>query len=116
MKNAKVKRIARIVVRIILGILIILAGAGKFFVEDIWVQKFQEWGYPKGFHYLTGILEILAGILIFIPRFWLRGTYFLLAIMVAAFGTHVVHGEFSELLSPGIYLVLIGTLLALRKN
>ena len=116
MNRSKVKRITRLVLRIILGVLLLLAASGKFTMSEIWIQRFNEWGYPKGFHIVTGILEAAAAILIFIPKYWLKGVYLTLAIMIAAALTHLLNGEADQLLGPGIYMILIGILILLRKD
>ena len=116
MDVSKVKHIAHLVVRIIMGLLLLLAGTGKFQMAEIWIKKFAEWGYPSGFHLVTGLLEIIAAILLFIPKIWKYGLYLALIIMVFAAGTHLFNDEAKEVMSPGIYMVLGGIIWLLRKR
>jgi putative oxidoreductase len=43
----------------------VLAGADKF--TPAWVKLFQEIGAGQWFRYFTGVVEILGGVLVFIP-------------------------------------------------
>jgi putative oxidoreductase len=44
----------------------VFAGADKF--SDSWVKLFHEIGIGEWFRYFTGVVEILGGVLVLIPR------------------------------------------------
>lgn len=104
------------IVRIILGGFLLIAGQAKFTMSAIWGKKFSDWGYPDGFLYMIGALEIIAAIMIFIPRFTKWGAYLTGVIMIGASITHLVNGEAREVLSPGIYLIFVAALLLLLRT
>ena len=71
-----------------------------------WAQRFLRWGYPTGSHYVIGILEIVAGIAIVIPRWRKMAAATLMIIMAGALCTHVLHGEWARVIPP----VFLGSL------
>jgi UPF0716 family protein affecting phage T7 exclusion len=79
-------------------------------------QDYARWGYPSGFHILTGGLELAAAVLIVFPSTRLIGSLLGAAIMVAAVATLVWHGSFSRAIVPVVALVFVATnaLLAYR--
>jgi uncharacterized membrane protein YphA (DoxX/SURF4 family) len=48
-----------------IALFFVSAGADKF--TSGWVQLFQEIGFGQWFRYFTGVVEILGGVLVFIP-------------------------------------------------
>ncbi len=116
MKSSTIKTIGTWVVRVILGGFLLIAGQAKFTMSAIWGPKFTDWGYPDGFLYVVGALEIIAAIMIFIPKWSKWGAYLTGVIMIGAAITHLVNGEAREVLSPGIYMVLIAILLLLLRK
>ena len=52
---------------IALGVVMIGAGAVNFIGPRSIRASFARWGYPPGFHRVTGGLEITAGLLLLIP-------------------------------------------------
>jgi putative oxidoreductase len=65
-----------------------------------WGERFGQWGYPANAHYVVGMLEVLGGLGVLMPR-WRRAASLTLAVlMVGALGTHVVDAEFSRVIPP----------------
>jgi len=65
-----------------------------------WSERFEQWGYPANAQYVVGILEIVGGLGVLIPR-WRRAASLTLAVlMLGALSTHVVNGEFSRIVPP----------------
>ena len=89
--------------------------AAPFMIED-----FRKWGYPGGFNYVTGALELPALILLLLHRYRIFGVLLALSVLSGAFITLIVHGEFQHALAPAIALILALTLalrlLRHRKN
>jgi membrane protein HdeD len=52
---------------IALGVVMIGAGAVNFVGPKSVRDSFVRWGYPAGFHRVTGGLEAIAGLLLLIP-------------------------------------------------
>jgi uncharacterized membrane protein YphA (DoxX/SURF4 family) len=77
-----------------------------------WAERFEDWGYPANAHYVVGILEILAGLGVLIPR-WRRASSLTLGVLMAgALYTHVVNAEFPRVIPP---IVLGGLALLMPK-
>ncbi len=65
-----------------------------------WSERFGHWGYPAHTAYVVGVLEILGGVGVLIPR-WRRAASLILGVlMTGALGTHLVHAEFPRVIPP----------------
>jgi putative oxidoreductase len=97
---------------IVLALVFVLVGASKVAGASgiRWNDRFTQWGYPAGTSTLVGALEILGGLGVLIPAWRRPAAMLLVALMLGAAGTHVLHTEFPRLLPP---LVLGGLGLAL---
>jgi uncharacterized membrane protein YphA (DoxX/SURF4 family) len=71
---------------IALGVVMIGAGGVNFAGPSSVRESFARWGYPAGFHRVTGALEVVAGVLLLIPltsRVGAIGSAFILLAAVA---------------------------------
>lgn len=68
---------------IALGVVMIGAGAVNFVGPKSVHDSFVRWGYPAGFHRVTGGLEATAGLLLLVPATWWAGTMGSVVILVA---------------------------------
>lgn len=75
-----------------------------------WTERFAQWGYPASAHYVVGVLEIVGGVGVLIPRWRRAAAAILVALMIGALCTHAIHAEFARLIPP---LVLGGLALLL---
>ena len=78
---------------VLLGAFFVLQGIMKLQPGSPWPKMFEEWGYPAGFHWLLGAVELLGGLLLFVPRVAGYAAVLLGTVMGGAFLTHLVHGE-----------------------
>ena len=106
MKN--LSRIVSWILSILLAFVFVAVGTSKLVGPSAvhWAQRFQRWGYPTGSHYVIGILEIVAGVAILIPRWRRMAAAALMIIMAGALCTHALHGEWPRVIPP----VLLGSL------
>ena len=116
MKGNKIQVVASWSLQLILGLLFLAAGAGKFLAAEVWIEKFNNWGYPEPFHLFIGAVELLAAILLLVPRTTRYAAFVLLGVMIGAMMTHIFHQEAAELIRPVIFAVLLGALLFLRSK
>ena len=65
-----------------------------------WAERFVQWGYPANAKNVIGVLEILGGVGVLIPRWRRAAAASLVVLMIGALGTHAVHAEFPRLIPP----------------
>jgi len=87
---------------IVLAVIFVLVGASKLEGPGAlrWAERFAQWGYPAATRPVVGVLEILGGLGVLIPRVRRPAAATLLAVMVGALGTHAMQAEFPRLIPP----------------
>lgn len=85
----------------------VLGGTMNIFASEQIQADYTRWGYPGWFHYLTGILEWTAAVLIALPATRLIGSLLAAGVMASAAGTVLLNGEFSHAIAPLIVLVIV---------
>jgi uncharacterized membrane protein YphA (DoxX/SURF4 family) len=112
-------RVLRIVgvwaLQILVGVLFVMLGVMKF-RDPSWVRNFARWGYPDGFYMVVGVLEAAGGVAVLIPSLASYGALLLMAVMVGASLTHLVHGETQRLSVPLVYLLFCAGVAWLRRK
>lgn len=102
-------------VRSALAAFFVFGGFGNIFASQTILADYARWGYPDGFHYLTGLLELsVAALLVVWPR-RLYGSILGGVVMLAAAGTVILHGEHSHATAPLVvfgFCLLVGWLTA----
>src|SRR5882757_10654314 len=84
---------------IVLSIVMIGAGAVNFVGPGSVRDSFARWGYPAGFHRVTGGLEVTAGVLLLFPATSRAGAIATAVILLAAVITLIRHRDWGHL--PG---------------
>jgi putative oxidoreductase len=111
----KTRTVATWVLQILSGALFVLIGTAKF-ADPNWARKFERWGYPAGSHLVVGAVEIAAGLCLFVPALARYAAMTLIAVMLGAAGTHLMHQEMRRLSAPLLFAVLLGIIACLRWN
>ncbi|MGN6305359.1 MAG: DoxX family protein [Mesorhizobium sp.] len=96
---------------IALGVVMIGAGTVNFVGPRSVRDSFLRWGYPAGFHRVTGGLEVVTGLLLLMPATWRAGAIGSSLILLAAAMTLIRCREWSHL--PGAVVLMaaaVGTL------
>src|SRR5712672_2188152 len=90
------------------------AGGGKLAGTAVMVELFGKVGLGQWFRYFTGLLEVVGGIGLLVPRYAFHAARLLAIVMVGAIVAHVtvLGGSFAPAL---VLLVLSGTIAYLRK-
>ncbi len=88
---------------IALGVVMIGAGLVNFVGPGSVRASFDRWGYPRGFHRVTGGLEVAGGALILVPATTRVGAVAIALILIAAVRTLVRHRDWTHL--PGALLL-----------
>ena len=87
---------------IFLAVAFVFAGISKLDGPSAmrWTERFVNWGYPANAQYVIGVLEILGGLGVLIPKWRRTAAATLVALMIGALGTHALHAEFPRLIPP----------------
>jgi putative oxidoreductase len=97
-------RAAVLACAIFLAVAFVLVGISKLEGPSAirWTERFVNWGYPANTQYVIGLLEILGGLGVLIPkpRWRQSAAATLVALMIGALGTHAFHAEFPRLIPP----------------
>ena len=96
-------RLIAIWLPIALGVVMIGAGVVNIAGPGSVRASFARWGYPAGFHRVTGGLEVAAGALLLFPGTSRVGAIGSLVIQLAAMMTLVRHRDWTHL--PGAALL-----------
>jgi uncharacterized membrane protein YphA (DoxX/SURF4 family) len=98
---------------IALGVVMIGAGVVNFVGPRSVRDSFARWGYPAGFHRVTGGLEVTAGLLLLIPATSRAGAIGSGAILLAAVMTLIRHRDWTHL--PGaVVLTAVAVAVTIR--
>jgi uncharacterized membrane protein YphA (DoxX/SURF4 family) len=74
-------------------------------------EKFVAWGYPAWFSMVIGGLELLAAVMLVLPRRRFLGAALLMFILTGAVATHIInHDSLADSVSAPVHLVLAGIL------
>src|SRR5260221_6689701 len=76
-------------VQALVGALFLFAGIGKLAGAEMHVQLFAAIGIGQWFRYVTGSIEVLGAVLLFMPSLARFGALALAATMVGAIFTHL---------------------------
>ena len=79
------------------------------------VRRFEAWGYGAGFATVIGIMELLGGFLILVPKTRRLGAGLIIIDMAGAIYTHLRTGIGSPVLA-GVYLALAAGITHLRRE
>lgn len=85
----------------------VLAGARKF-GSPMWARMFARWGYPDHFYLVVGVIEVVAGVGLLVPRFAALSALTLLVVMAGAGMTHLVHNEVQRLTQIAVMSAMLG--------
>lgn len=94
------------IMSILLALTFLGFGGMKFTSPDDLLANFQAWGYPDGFHFVVGSLEVAGAIGLFLRPFAKYSALLLCVLMIGAMGTHLLNPP----LAAGIPSLFLGTL------
>lgn len=75
--------------RLSAGVLFVSVGLGKFETDSQWVRLFAEVGFGDWFRFLTGVLQVLGGLLLFAPQTMRAGAVLTGSTMAGAILVHM---------------------------
>lgn len=106
------------ILQVVLGLGFIMFGFMKFNSKQM-VEGFKNFGYSAGFRIFTGVVEIVAAILL-IAGIWsdslaVIGSFLVVATMIGAILTHIkIQDKLKGMMMPIILLVLGAIVLAIN--
>jgi putative oxidoreductase len=104
-------------ITVFLALEFLAAGCNKFAHGGAgWQTSFANWGLPLWLVPVAGVMEVGGALLILIPRLAVLGGYMLVAVMLGATGTHVVHGEWPRVVFTAILCTLAFVVARLRGS
>lgn len=109
MKKQELIKYSSIILRIIIAVIFLLAGSGKFQTDSTIASNFKIWNLGIPLMFIIGIFEILGAIFHFMPKTMIYGCYMLVAVMLGAMVIHILN--FQELGFPILNITLIMILL-----
>jgi len=83
-----------------------LGGFLNIFASPGVLEDYERWGFPGWFHYVTGALEWTSAVLMAVPFTRFAGSMLAAAVMAAAAGTVLLHGEYTHAVAPLVVLAL----------
>ena len=82
--------------------LVLPPGIAKFTDAAAWVARFEGWSLPGPMSYLIGVVEVVAVVLLFVPRLATVGAGALFVVMLGAAGTLMLNGVTFPMLPLGV--------------
>ena len=95
----------------LLALIFIMAGFGKITGSKMHIEGFKKWGYPQWFRVVTGVIELVAAVLL-IVGFW-NGTVAIIgaAILVAVgIGGVITHLRIKDTMKDTAMILVLGIL------
>ena len=103
---SKAKTVGLWIAAVLLAAVFLMAGGSKLAGTPPMPENFAKWGFPPWFLYFTGATEVVAALLLLVPRTATLGAALAVGTMVGAVLTHLKAGEFSHVGPPLVLLVL----------
>ena len=100
---------------IALGVVMIGTGAANFAGPSLARENFALWGYPAGFHLVTGVLEVVVGLLLLIPVTSRVGAIGSAMLVLAAVAMQIRSGDWGNLLLAAVLMAASVAAIAIRR-
>lgn len=89
----------------VLALIFIASGSAKLAGLEFELQAFERWGYPLGFMYFIGVIEVLGGVALLLPRLSALAGGCLALMMIGAVATHIIHAEWPMFVAASLILI-----------
>jgi putative oxidoreductase len=103
---------ARIVLRLLLAALFIVAGVMKLSATEFEVHGFAHFGYASWFMYLIGVLELAGGLGLLMRRSAGWAALAMVVVMIGAVASHLNAGDGPAMFTPACVVLLLCALAA----
>lgn len=111
------RRLGQWALRLFLALVFVAAGLDKF-MGPMWVRVFNDIGFGQWFRYFTGVVEVLGGVLLLVPRATPVAVPLLVCTMAGAILVHVtVVGIGPQTIAVSVLIAaLLGLWLLARRS
>lgn len=113
-QTSRLKTIGIWTVSILIGLSFVMSGAGKLASSAGTAKLFEHFGYPAWFGTVIGVVEILGGIGLFIPRSAKFAAGILGVVMIGAVVSHIRVDELPRALFVAVLLGILGLIGVVR--
>lgn len=103
---SRVKKAGLWVLTVLLAFAFLGAGGSKLAGVAPNPETFVQWGFPLWFMYVTGAIEVVAALLLLVPRTATLGAGLYVGTMVGAVLTHLKEGDTAHVGAPLVLLAL----------
>lgn len=110
MEQSKLMTYGGWALKIVAGLAFLAAGLAKLAGVDMMVATFDQIGVGQWFRYVTGLIEVIGAVLLFIPGRTIYGAGLLICTMIGAIITHLFLIGGSAV--PALVLLIICVLIA----
>lgn len=83
------------------------ASIGKLTNNSEVIKMFENWGFPEGFYFIIGILELVLALLLLFPKTLKISIMGISIILIGATVTHLINDPITELIRPFVFISLI---------
>jgi uncharacterized membrane protein YphA (DoxX/SURF4 family) len=90
------------------------AGFAKFAASEVWTGLFVGWGYPRGFTFVVGAVEVLGALALLAPRLASYAAGGLIVVMVGALATVLLNDTQLGPIAPTLHLIGLSIVLRAR--
>jgi putative oxidoreductase len=109
---AKATTIGLWVLQALMALVMVGPGVQKF-TRPVWQRMFRVWGYPDHFYAVIGVIEVVAGLGLLIPRIATPSAILLMCVMVGAAATRMLHGGSG--VGEIVFFTLLGVIAYARR-
>ena len=88
--NENIKKYGLLAIKILAGLAFLAAGSAKLLGVEMMVGTFEAIGVGQWFRYLTGAIEVVSAILLFVPGKQAYGAALLVCTMIGAVAAHLL--------------------------
>lgn len=111
------KNVVLWILSILLTAMFVMSGSGKLINPAQFGAAFVNWGYPTWFATVIGIVEVVAGIALLVPRVAFYAAGVLAVVMAGAVFTHLkTAGEAPRAAVPAVLLILSVVVALMRRS
>jgi putative oxidoreductase len=108
------KTIVTWILTVVPSLLFVVSGGAK--LAGLETEGFRGEGFPDGFVYLVGAIELFGALGFLYPRLATWAAVPLVGVMIGATATHAVHGQYGLALVPAAVGVMVGVVGWLRRG